>query len=328
MAKVSIIIPNYNYEVYLPQRLDSVIRQTFQDFEIILLDDCSTDGSKQVMLSYANNPKVTHVAINDKNSGNPFVQWAKGIALAQGEYIWIAESDDLCDATFLEKMVSILDHHPDVAFTMCGSHLIDENNKPIHDDYDKWKSGTDDKQVYKYSSYQYLKHFLLWYNASYNASMIVFRKELVAKTRMDFAAMRYCGDWLFWVKMAELGNVAVLHERLNYFRRHSKSVTFNSDGQEKQLGEKMMIYTYLWSHHHFGFYRDFLSRGYLYKEITRIKMDKRKKKQAIGKLQKYGVSRAAYCFERLIKTTHQIIPCLPAPKYDYVKGERIRFQKD
>lgn len=146
MKKVSIIVPNYNYLKYLPQRLDSVFKQTFTDYEVILLDDSSTDGSAEYLREQAIcHPQVTHCVLNEKNTGNPFMQWEKGISLSRGEYIWIAESDDYCKPDFLERMVSLLDTNPDASYAMCGSNLVDGLDKPILDDYDKWPQKSNDR---------------------------------------------------------------------------------------------------------------------------------------------------------------------------------------
>ena len=91
---ISIIVPNYNHEKYLKQRLESVFNQTYSNFEVILLDDCSTDSSLNILAEYIKNSKVSHCIFNEANSGNTFIQWNKGISLAKGDYIWIAESDD------------------------------------------------------------------------------------------------------------------------------------------------------------------------------------------------------------------------------------------
>ena len=106
MCKVSVIVPNYNYEQYLPERIDSILNQTYTDFELILLDDASTDGSATLIEKYKDNPHVSHVVINEENSGSPFRQWMKGIVLARGEWVWIAEADDLCEPAFLETCMA------------------------------------------------------------------------------------------------------------------------------------------------------------------------------------------------------------------------------
>ena len=84
MCKVSIIVPNYNHARYLPKRIGTILRQTYQDFELILLDDCSTDDSRLVLSRYANDPRV-RIEFNDVNSGSTFKQWNKGVQMANGE---------------------------------------------------------------------------------------------------------------------------------------------------------------------------------------------------------------------------------------------------
>lgn len=74
MPKVSVIVPNYNYRRFLTKRIDSILAQTYQDIEIILLDDCSTDGSQELLKQYSKYPTVVKYLVNDKNSGSPFAQ--------------------------------------------------------------------------------------------------------------------------------------------------------------------------------------------------------------------------------------------------------------
>ena len=102
---ISIILPNYNHAIYLIDRLDSIFNQTYQNFEVIILDDASTDDSLAILNMYRNHPKVSNFIRNEKNTGSPFKQWAKGLRLAKGDLIWIAESDDDCDLNFLESQV-------------------------------------------------------------------------------------------------------------------------------------------------------------------------------------------------------------------------------
>ncbi|TAE04306.1 MAG: glycosyltransferase family 2 protein, partial [Bacteroidetes bacterium] len=86
---ISVIVPNYNHAPYLLERIESILSQSFQDFELILLDDFSTDQSKEVLKKYQNHEKVSHLLLNEKNSGSTFKQWNKGISLAKGKYIWL-----------------------------------------------------------------------------------------------------------------------------------------------------------------------------------------------------------------------------------------------
>lgn len=120
---VSVIIPNYCHARYLDERIQSVLNQTYTNFEVIILDDCSPDNgaSKEVIERYRSNPHISQIVYNEQNSGSPFKQWNKGFGLAKGEFIWIAESDDSCDEVLLESLVGRLMENSNavVAFSCC-----------------------------------------------------------------------------------------------------------------------------------------------------------------------------------------------------------------
>ena len=120
---VSVIIPNYNHAPFLKERIDSVLNQSFDNFEVIILDDKSTDHSKEVIESYRNHEKVVHIEYNSQNSGSTFKQWDKGLKLAKGEWIWIAESDDVAHPAFLSSTMSYADSNTSLIFTR--SKIID-----------------------------------------------------------------------------------------------------------------------------------------------------------------------------------------------------------
>ena len=235
--EVSIIIPNYNYARFLQQRIESVLAQTYTDYEIILLDDASTDDSVSILNHYKTNSRVAHLEINSVNTGSPFIQWQKGISLSRGKYIWIAESDDVADSSFLEKAVSILNQYPHASFCFLGSHCIDEKGNKLSTDFDRWTS----KQLRRpynigvFDSEDYIKQNLYWRNYIYNASGVVFRKQCFEQIKdLSCFSMRYSGDWLFWIEMARQGSVIELYEKLNFFRLHSTSTTVegNASGND------------------------------------------------------------------------------------------------
>ena len=114
MPKVTVIIPNYNHAHFLERRIQSVLDQTYQDFEIILLDDASPDNSVETLSKFAQDSRVYQAIFNEVNSGSTFKQWNKGISQARGEYIWLAESDDYANKSLLENLVQPLDSHPNV----------------------------------------------------------------------------------------------------------------------------------------------------------------------------------------------------------------------
>ena len=220
---VSVIIPNYNHQFYLEQRIDCVLAQSFTDFEIILLDDCSTDNSRSILESYQTNQLVSHIVFNNQNSGSTFKQWDKGMQLAKGKYIWIAESDDFADTDFLLKTVSLLEKHPNAVIAFSGSQMVDENGCSINLDWDKYPSNIATYSLF--DNNEFLQKQMLWKNSIYNASMALFKKECIAHIDSFFQSYKYCGDWLFWVEMARQGDVIRINQKLNYFRQHTNKVS-------------------------------------------------------------------------------------------------------
>ena len=99
--RISAIIPNYNHAPFLEERIRSILAQTRRPDEIIFLDDASTDDSLAVVSTF---DCFSKVIVNETNSGMPFKQWMKGIEVATGDCVWIAESDDSCEPRMLERL--------------------------------------------------------------------------------------------------------------------------------------------------------------------------------------------------------------------------------
>ena len=234
---LSVIIPNYNHAPYLKKRIDSVLNQTYQNIEVIILDDCSTDNSREIIEQYRNNAKVSHIIYNETNSGSTFKQWEKGISLSKGEFIWIAESDDWAEDFMLEKLISAFDNQ--TAISYCKSYRVwSEDNLPAKKDYTF--------SFDKYDGNTFVKQNMLVYNSIENASMSIFRKKFVDLFWFNkISDMKYCGDWMFWVKLAEKGNVAVFPEAYNYFRQHPVKVTSWAQCQGLDFIEGTQILKYI-----------------------------------------------------------------------------------
>ena len=128
---VSVIIPNFNHARYLDERIQTVLDQTYQNFELIILDDCSTDNSKEIIEKYRHNPHVSHILYNEHNSGKIFSQWQKGIDKAKGELIWIAESDDKCRPELLEKLVSEFQNNMNLVVAFCKTVFFSDNGHEL-----------------------------------------------------------------------------------------------------------------------------------------------------------------------------------------------------
>lgn len=245
--KVSIIIPNYNHEDYLQQRLDSVFNQTYQNFEVILLDDASTDGSKELLKTYHSNPKVSQIIFNDVNSGSPFKQWQKGIELANGEYIWIAESDDYCENNFLEEVLK--ESSCDLIYTQ--SQDVDSKGLPIGSRIDYTENFRPNiwEDSFEMEGENYVKSYLLVKNVIPNASAVVFKKSLINRQvfSQELLEMTMCGDWLFWIKLCVQSKVNFINQELNFFRNHENASRIHRSVIQKRqrLIEEKTIREYL-----------------------------------------------------------------------------------
>jgi len=222
MPKVSVVVPNYNHARFIRQRIESVLGQTYRDFEVILLDDCSTDESRSIISEYAADSRV-RIEFNEKNSGSTFKQWNKGVRLAKGEYVWIAESDDYADKNLLERLVAALDAEPSIAFAYCRSWRVSEENHldGFADSYLERPRWTVD---YCVDGREECRNFFVVYNTIPNASAAVFRKAAYELVGGADESLLLCGDWKLWAAMALTGKVAYLGEPLNYFRFHDQSV--------------------------------------------------------------------------------------------------------
>lgn len=232
--KVSVIVPNYNHATYLRDRMDSIFNQTYKDYEVIILDDYSRDQSLEILERYEGRPEVSHFIVNEQNSGSPFRQWKKGVGLAKGEYIWIAESDDFCEPTFLERLVPILDSDPTVGIAFCDIHLINAEGKVIPRQF---KAGVR-KEIWSSSfrmeGVEAIRQLLSVKNVIPNASAVVFRKSVFDKIPDTYQEFRFVGDWLVWILMLQHCDLFYLAEKLSYFRSHDRS-TRVSQGKARDL---------------------------------------------------------------------------------------------
>ena len=249
--KVSVIIPNYNHAKYLDQRIQSVLNQTYQDFEVIILDDCSTDNSREVIEQYSDNPHVSQIVYNDVNSGCVIKQWQKGIELAKGELVWIAESDDKNDFRFLETLVGCFEKTDNLALAFSKSWLFNDEGK-------LWTIDSVNLEEGVYDSHTFISRFMSVGCVMLNASSCLFSKKAFECIDDRYTSFKASGDRMFWTLISEHGSVAIVGERLNYYRKHNTNVT--EGGFKKGINQKetKIILDYI------------LEKGYIDKEQYKL----------------------------------------------------------
>lgn len=252
---ISVIVPNYNHEKYLKERLDSIFSQTYTNFEVILLDDCSTDNSQVILCEYAKNPKVSHCVLNDTNSGNTFIQWNKGLDLAKGEIIWIAESDDFCDPYFLEEVSKPLINDSEVVLSYCQSNRVNEKGIITGNwqSQTNWLSKNAFEKDFILDGNLFIEQYLITINVIPNASGVLMQKKalLLLGSIENENDLKYSGDWLLYIKLLVNNKIGYVAKSLNNFRYHSNSVIATLVKNEKKIAiinaniffrKKMVLY--------------------------------------------------------------------------------------
>ncbi|HIT10894.1 MAG TPA: glycosyltransferase family 2 protein [Candidatus Onthousia faecigallinarum] len=239
------IIPNYNYARYLKQRVYSILYQTKKIRKIILLDDCSTDNSKEEILKIQKtiSPYVPmDVIFNQMNSGSAFQQWAKGMRLALGEsdYIWICEADDFCEKQFLEKVEKPLLKEKSVVLSYSNTAFIDPVGnvilKDVTSQIDLKKTGHW-KKNYIIDGKEEVKHYSYLNCTISNVSSVLIKNGDYDDIFQKTAKFHQAGDWLFYVSLMKKGKVAYTNKILNYYRVHGNNVssTFKKEDHLEEI---------------------------------------------------------------------------------------------
>lgn len=237
--KVSVVVPNYNYENYLCKRLRSIIGQQYPIYEIIFLDDASSDDSiklaKGLLTEYGG---LTKIIVNEMNSGSVFKQWGKGIQLSQGDYLWIAEADDSASPFMLSQLMASFVEDEQVVLSFCDSMFVDER--------EEWQGFYSDAHVqYAHDSVfrgyfegicdgrLFIEQYMKVRTSIPNVSAVVMKKSAMKVEYIDqLLLFKTCGDWYFYIAILMEGKVACNTMPMNFFNRHSGVITLNVDKYE------------------------------------------------------------------------------------------------
>ncbi|OMQ42876.1 glycoside hydrolase family 99-like domain-containing protein [Ensifer sp. 1H6] len=229
MPKVTVIVPNYNHEKYLRKRLTSIYEQSYTNIEVILMDDKSSDRSREVLDEYHEMyPDLTRKLYNEKNTGSPFRQWARGIGEATGDLIWIAESDDFCDRDFLSNLVGAFSDEA-VMLAYGKSVFVDQNQSTLPHFFENYVGELECRDQwngpYTNTSYNEVRCALGLKNTIPNASGVLFRtpKEISLLSDDEWLSMRVAGDWVFYLHILRGGKIAYRPDAINFFRRYEGS---------------------------------------------------------------------------------------------------------
>lgn len=250
--KVSVVIPNFNHGRFLEQRIESIINQTYSNFEVLILDDSSTDDSREIIDRYCQKyPSVIQKLFNTTNSGNVFKQWRKGFEHTNGELIWICESDDFCEPNFLESMVQ---HFKDRSVSLAFGRIEFCNHDGTHlPGMDQFREGAE-AGIWRRSitrpAKEWFAHGLGVNNVIANVGGCVWRRHALSDQIWRQAEhFQVLGDWFLYMHIAGGGQIAYNPEAIAYFRQHSDNTSvaaFKKSSFYKEHEQFMLLLRQQW----------------------------------------------------------------------------------
>lgn len=247
--KVSVVVPNYNYEKFLEQRIYSILNQNYKIYELIILDDCSKDNSiakieeiKAAISKYVN----VKTFYNETNSGSAFKQWKKGMEIATGNYIWIAEADDYCEKNLIRNLIKPIKKDKNIMLSYADTAFIDAEGKiilkTIKPEIDIQKSGHWNHS-YINEGIDEIKKFSFLNCTIANVSSCLIKNGNYEEYLKMSGEFRQAGDWLFYVNLISNGDIAFSNNVLNYYRVHGNNVSSTTNYQ-RHIDEIKRIHKY------------------------------------------------------------------------------------
>ena len=211
--KVSICIPNYNYGRFIGDAIQSALEQTYKNFELIIVDNCSTDNSEEVIKSFSD-PKIRFYK-NDRNIGLTR-NWNTCLSLARGEYITLLHADDELTPNSIEKRVGILDKNPNVGLVYSSCIFIDGKGAVTGEfyPYDRGYIMRGEDEFKRLVIHDYI-----------SVATVMVRKKCYEALGDFSEEYAYCTDWGMWLRIALNYNMSFIYEPLGYYRRHGASGT-------------------------------------------------------------------------------------------------------
>lgn len=246
LPKVSVIVPNYNYEQYIEGRLISIFQQTVKPYEIIFLDDNSKDSSLAIAQRLLEDSGFDYSIVANSENKGCYKQWLKGISKAKGDFIWIAEADDLCRQDFIEKLLPKFDGGTNIVYSQ--SVAIDENSNEMNFSYLEYTRELSETRWcndFANNGENEIVDYLVKMNTIPNASGVILRKSALDGVEEYLKDFTSTGDWLTYVYALSSGGISFVSEPLNYHRRHSGSIIHTVMHDPKLLKEIILVSRYI-----------------------------------------------------------------------------------
>lgn len=243
---VSVIFTSYNHKEFLTEALESLVSQTYKNLELIIVDDCSTDGSIDIIKSFhASYPEVIKPFLLEKNTGSYVKASNFGASHASGDYILFAQCDDYSEKNQIESLLQAFNFSTTIGIVFSRSNLIDKNGALLGNDY-TLRSASFKRTCYKDTilSGGKMRKFLTHSCVIPNLSAAMMKKDLFVSNGGLSENYLMASDWAFWFEMSERTDFFYISEPLNNFRQHDSTIR-NNTKFTKQIGE---IYTVFYNH--------------------------------------------------------------------------------
>lgn len=214
-------MPIYNTRIFVKESIESIIGQTFTDFELIIIDDGSTDGSSEVLENFQKSDNRIHVYKNKKNSGI-VASLNRGLSIATGEYIARMDADDICFPTRLQKQVDFLEDHPHIGILGCAIQYISSTGEKLGTNF--------------YPSDDLAIRWTSLFASPFAHPTVVIRKCILEKYELQYNPTKQnIEDYDLWIRLLAKTRGANLKDILLRYRIHSMSITSKYSEKEIKL---------------------------------------------------------------------------------------------
>ncbi len=232
--KVSVILPNYNYARYLKERIRSVLKQTYTDFELLYLDDASKDESNEVAKEFCSDPRFKMTCFTE-NSGKVYQRWNDGAALAKGEWLWFAGADDSADPKFLETLLSFAEKHPTAAIIHCQIGTIDSDGAIVGMRFAAILEAEVRFQTDYFAPGNEETMRLAIGCIFTTASAMLIRRDVFENLGGFDTRLWQAADWDFYLSVMKTNDVAYCSMPLAQYRAHQTTVSKNTKALVRAL---------------------------------------------------------------------------------------------
>ena len=224
ISRVSVLMPAYNAEKYIGEAIESILNQTFTDFEFIIVNDGSTDNTAKIIEEYAAKDKRIKFVNNSKNKGLISVL-NEGLDLCHGEYIARMDSDDIALPERFAKQVAYMDMHPECG--VCGTWAK------------KFGAGIKENNLMKYQEKVKLLDFLIYGSLVIHPSSVIRKSVLVDNNIKYDSKYKYAEDYALWIEIVKYAEIHNLQEVLLNYRWHDSNVSVVNKVAQYECAERI-----------------------------------------------------------------------------------------